>query len=49
MNAPVRHAWTQKQVFSWAETQEKRFEFDGSQPIAMTGGNRDHIRVFGNL
>ncbi len=49
MTVALRQAWTQEQFFSWAETQEKRYEFDGFQPVAMTGGNRGHSRVFANL
>ena len=49
MNIALRNPWTQEQFFSWAETQETRYEFDGLQPVAMTGGNVGHSRVFGNL
>jgi Uma2 family endonuclease len=38
MNAPLRKPWTQEQFLSWAETQEARYEFDGFEPVAMTGG-----------
>ena len=37
MNAPLRKPWTQEEFFSWAERQETRYEFDGFQPVAMTG------------
>jgi Uma2 family endonuclease len=37
MNVPIRKPWTQEQFFSWAEAQEARYEFDGFQPVAMTG------------
>ncbi len=37
MNAPLRKPWTQDEFFAWAERQESRFEFDGLQPVAMTG------------
>lgn len=37
MNAPLRKPWTQDRFFSWAERQETRYEFDGLQPVAMTG------------
>ncbi len=49
MNVAVRKPWTQAQFFPWAEAQDTRYEFDGFQPVAMTGGNLDHSRVFGNL
>ncbi len=49
MNAPLRKPWTQEQFFSWASAQEERYEFDGFQPVAMTGGNVGHSRITGNL
>ncbi len=49
MNAPLRKPWTQEEFLSWAEVQETRYEFDGFQPVAMTGGNLDHSRIFGNV
>lgn len=49
MNVPLRKPWTQAEFFAWAEAQETRYEFDGFQPVAMTGGNAGHSRVFGNL
>lgn len=45
MNAPLRKAWTQEEFFSWAEHQDTRYEFDGFQPVAMTGGTINHNRV----
>ena len=38
MNVPLRKPWTQEQFFAWAESQDTRYEFDGFQPVAMTGG-----------
>jgi Uma2 family endonuclease len=38
MNVALRKPWTQEQFFAWAEGQDVRYEFDGFQPIAMTGG-----------
>lgn len=49
MNAPLRKPWTQEEFFSWAERQESRYEFDGFQPVAMTGGNVNHSRITGSL
>ena len=49
MNAPLRKGWTEEEFLSWAEAQETRFEFDGSQPVAMTGGNVTHNRLTRNL
>ena len=39
MNVALAKPWTQEQFFTWAEAQEAPYEFDGFQPIAMTGGN----------
>jgi hypothetical protein len=39
MNVPVRKAWTQEEFLSWVATQPIRYEFDGVQPVAMTGGS----------
>jgi Uma2 family endonuclease len=49
MNAPLRKAWTQDEFFSWAERQETRYEFDGFQPVAMTGGTGGHATISGNV
>jgi Uma2 family endonuclease len=49
MNAPLRKTWTQDEFLSWAATQEARYEFDGSQPVAMTGGTITHNRLIRNL
>jgi Uma2 family endonuclease len=38
MNIPIRKSWTQGEFFTWAASQEGRFEFDGFRPVAMTGG-----------
>jgi hypothetical protein len=29
--------WTEEQFLNWAGSQEGRYEFDGVQPVAMTG------------
>ena len=49
MNVAIRKPWTQEQFFSWAETQAARYEFDGLQPVAMTGGDAGHSRVIRGL
>jgi len=49
MNVALHKPWTQEQFFSWAQTQDGRYEFDGFQPVAMTGGNAGHSRVTRNL
>lgn len=45
MSIPVQIPWTQEQFFAWAEAQDVRYEFDGVQPVAMTGGNAGHALV----
>jgi Uma2 family endonuclease len=40
---------TRAQFFDWAEAQEGRFEFDGFQPVAMTGGNLNHNQIAINI
>jgi Uma2 family endonuclease len=49
MNIALRKPWTQDQFFAWAETQETRYEFDGFEPVAMTGGTVNHNRVMWGL
>jgi Uma2 family endonuclease len=49
MNIALRQSWTQEQFFPWAEVQRLRYEFDGVQPVAMTGGNAGHAVVTRNL
>jgi Uma2 family endonuclease len=45
MNIALRKTWTQEQFFPWAEAQDERYEFDGVQPVAMTGGTINHSRI----
>ena len=40
---------TQAEFFDWAEVQDERYEFDGLQPVAMTGGTANHSRIIRNL
>jgi len=49
MHVPIRKPWTQEQFFSWAEAQETRYEFNGFQPVATTGGNAGHSRIMRNV
>jgi Uma2 family endonuclease len=49
MNAPLRKSWTQEQFFAWASSQEGRYEFDGFEPVAMTGGTANHNIVMQNV
>src|SRR5580692_11133363 len=40
---------TRDQFFDWAEAQGERYEFDGFQPVAMTGGNLNHDQIAINI
>ena len=37
------------QFLDWAQAQERRYEFDGFQPVAMTGGTVSHSRCTQNV
>ena len=50
MNVALRQpSMTRDQFFDWAQAQEERYEFDGFQPVAMTGGTANHSRIIRNL
>jgi Uma2 family endonuclease len=49
MNIALRKSWTQEQFFAWGGHSEGRYEFDGVQPVAMTGGTLNHSRIIRNL
>jgi hypothetical protein len=36
---------TLAQFLDWEDRQELRYEFDGFQPIAMTGGTQAHAAI----
>ena len=40
---------TREQFFDWADAQGTRYEFDGFQPVAMTGGNLNHNQIAFNI
>jgi len=40
---------SREEFLDWAETQEGRYEFDGFQPVAMTGGDLGHSRLIRNV
>jgi Uma2 family endonuclease len=40
---------TRYEFLDWAEAQDQRYEFDGYQPVAMTGGTRNHSRIAQNI
>jgi Uma2 family endonuclease len=41
--------WTIETFLAWEERQELRYEFDGFQPVAMTGGTFEHDAIQVNL
>jgi Uma2 family endonuclease len=49
MNIALRKIWTQDEFFPWAEAQDVRYEFDGVQPVAMTGGTNNASGIGVNL
>ena len=44
-----RPQMTRQQFFAWAEAQDVRHEFDGFQPVAMTGGTVNHSQITQNV
>jgi len=40
---------TRDAFLAWADVQRERYEFDGFQPVAMTGGTRDHSQICQNI
>jgi Uma2 family endonuclease len=50
MNVALRKPrMTRDEFFAWAQVREERYEFDGFQPVAMTGGTMDHSQIAQNL
>jgi Uma2 family endonuclease len=49
MNVALQRPWTIEQFLLWASAQDGRYEFDGVQPVARTGGNANHSRVTTNI
>lgn len=49
MNIALRKPMTLAQFLAWEERQELRYEFDGFQPVAMTGGTAAHEIIGGTL
>ena len=42
-------AMTRDQFFDWAEARGERYEFDGFEPVAMTGGTVVHNQIAFNI
>ena len=49
MNLALRKSMTLAEFLAWEERQPLRFEFDGFQPVAMTGGTAAHAFIQRNL
>src|SRR5580700_4867636 len=49
MSAVRQNPMTLAEFLAWEERQELRYEFDGFQPIAMTGGTDAHEAIGGTL
>jgi hypothetical protein len=49
MNVALKKPWTVEMFLNWAAQQGERYEFDGLQPVAMTGGSACHNRIAQNL
>lgn len=49
MNSALRKPMSLAEFLAWEERQELRYEFDGFQPVAMTGGMFGHDRITFNL
>ena len=45
----LRRPMSLDEFLAWEERQEARFEFDGFQPVAMTGGSVEHSTIEINL
>jgi Uma2 family endonuclease len=49
MSVALRQPMTLAEFLAWEERQEPRWEFDGFQPVAMTGGTVEHERISRNI
>jgi Uma2 family endonuclease len=49
MSAVLHRAMSLDEFLAWEEKQELRWEFDGSAPMAMTGGTAEHSIIERNL
>ncbi|MEA2737277.1 MAG: hypothetical protein QOH05_584 [Acetobacteraceae bacterium] len=49
MSSALRQPITLEQFLDWDERQAARYEFDGWQPVAMTGGTDAHEAIGGTL
>lgn len=49
MSVALRGSMSRDEFFLWAEAQEERYEFDGFEPVAMTGGSLGHSAIAVNV
>jgi Uma2 family endonuclease len=49
MNVALRRTMSLRQFLAWEERQPLRYEFDGFQPVAMTGGTAAHSAIQRNI
>ena len=49
MNVALRKPVSLEAFLAWEERQELKYEFDGFQPVAMTGGTLAHASIQANL
>jgi Uma2 family endonuclease len=49
MNVDLRRTMNLRQFLAWEERQPLRFEFDGFQPVARTGGTAAHSAIQRNI
>jgi hypothetical protein len=49
MSSVIRRPVTIEDFLAWEERQELRYEFDGWEPVAMTGGTLAHEVLGGTL
>src|ERR1700742_3620680 len=49
MNVALRQPMSLEQFLAWEERQPLRYEFNGDQPVAMTGGTAAHSAIQRNL
>lgn len=49
MNVALRRPMTLDEFLAWERAQELRYEFDGVQPVAMTGGTVAHSVIGSNV
>ena len=49
MNVAYRRPMSLDEFLAWERGQDSRYEFDGGQPVAMTGGTVEHSVIATNL